>query len=146
MTTNELSELNLKDDFQEVLGLEEASIWKLEKPGPLEIWCTLSSLKAPGDLFQVRLLWISYPDDAPSLKFREPTSGRLDVPNAWPVVPGFRPSSLDACVNWCSEGFALHLEWRNDGRYSWRSDGNVLLKVLRILQEQLDDNYGGRFK
>lgn len=146
MITNELCQLNLVDDFQETLGTDEADRWKLEMPGPLEVWCTLYSLHAPDELYQVRLLWQSYPDEAPSMKFREPATGRLDILGAWPIAPGFRPTSMDACVNWCAEGLALHPEWLHDPRYAWSSNGNVLLKVLRILQEHLDENCKGRFK
>jgi hypothetical protein len=141
-----LSELNLREDFERVLTLPEASRWKLEMPAPLEVWATMYSAGAPDDLFQARLLWTIYPDRAPSLKFRDPATGRLDQPSAWPVLPGFRPSSLDACVNWCIEGLALHPEWASDVRYRWDSRGNVLLKVLRILQGELDEHFGGRYK
>ncbi len=146
MSTDELSELNLNDDFQQAIKAEEALRWKLERPGALEVWCTMFSSRAPSELYQVRLLWQSYPGEAPSLKFRDPTTGRLDIPGAWPKVRGFRPASLDACVNWCVEGLNLHPEWKNDPRYAWNASGNVLLGVLRILQEELDEHCEGRFK
>ena len=69
-----------------------------------------------------------------------------DVATAWPILPGFRPQSQDACVNWCAEGFGMHPEWKNDSNAKWRAVGNVLLHVLRILQSQMDQHYGGRFK
>jgi hypothetical protein len=146
MSTDELSELNLNDDFQQVLNTEDAGRWELEKPAPLEVWCSMSSSRLPAEMFQVRLLWQSYPGHAPSLKFRDSASGRLDLPQAWPVLPGFRPTSLDACVNWCAEGLKLHPEWQKDPRYAWDSNGNVLLRVLRTLQEELDEHCQGRFK
>lgn len=142
----ELSALNLSEDFTKVLSCEDVSRWKIEKPGPLEVWVSLSPGSHPEDVFQARLLWKSYPDDPPSLKFRDVASGRLDLPAAWPNVRGFRPGSLDACVNWCSEGFGLHPEWKNDPRFRWDNKGNVLLKVLRYLQDEVDNYYGGRFK
>ena len=55
-----------------------------------------------------------------------------------PAYPG------GTSVNWTREGFALHPEWRTDPNYGWTSDGNVLLKALRILQEKLDTEYQGR--
>src|SRR5215467_12294060 len=113
---DELSILNLRDDFEEAAGVSDAARWKLEMPGPLEVLVTLSSSTALSEKFQARLLWTKYPDDPPSLKFRDPATGRLDLPQAWPVVRGFRPQSLDACVNWCSEGFVLHPEWKTDPR------------------------------
>lgn len=141
----DLSELNLEEDFQKVLALPEASRWKLENAERLEVWATMYSANRPEESFQARLLWNEYPGrQPPSLKFRDPSSGRLDLPTAWPVVRGFRPASLDACVNWCLEGFTLHPEWRNDPRLRWDSRRNVLLKVLRILQGELDDHFQKR--
>jgi hypothetical protein len=144
--SDELSKLNLRDDFEEVAGVSEASRWTLEMPGDLEVLATMSPATAPSERFQARLLWTKYPDEPPSLKFRDPGTGRLDLPQAWPNVRGFRPQSLDACVNWCSEGFALHPEWKTDAKLRWNPYGNRLLFVLRQLQEELDDHFQGRFK
>lgn len=146
MSQEELSRLNLDDDFAGVVRCPEASAWILQRAGPLEIWATLSPSGCPDEKFQARLLWAEYPQDPPSLKFRDPASGRLDVPSAWPQVRGFRPGSLDACVNWCLEGFDLHPEWRNDPRLRWSPQGNALLRVLRILQDELNGYYQGRFR
>jgi hypothetical protein len=98
------------------------------------------------EVFQARLLWTEYPGQPPSLKFRDPATGRLDLPTAWPIVRGFRPASLDACVSWCAEGFNLHPEWRTDPKLRWVPHGNVLLKVLRILQGELDEFFQGRHR
>ena len=105
----------------------------------------MSSAEVPQEAFQARLLWSLYPDEPPSLKFRDPETGRLDLPRAWPNARGFRPASLDACVNWCLEGMSLHPEWRRDPAYQWDPRGNVLLKVLRILQAELDEHFQGRY-
>ena len=118
----------------------------MEKAGRLELFATMSSSKAPGESFQARLLWNSYPSDPPSMKFRDPATGRLDLPTAWPILPGFRPKNLDACVSWTAEGFGLHPDWKSDARYRWDPRGNVLLKVLRYLQAAFDDSFGGRFR
>lgn len=142
----ELSRLNLQDDYAQVLGLQEAERWVLANPGPLEVWVTLYSAKDPLETFQARLLWSAYPSAPPSLKFRNPSTGRLDVSSAWPRVRGFRPQSLDACVTWTAEGMALHPQWKTDPRYRWDPRGNVLLKVLRILQDEMDFYYDGRYK
>jgi len=144
VTPPELSALNLQADYEAVLTTPDASRWALEKSGALEVFCTMYSASAPSERFQARLFWIAYPDNPPSLKFRDPATGRLDLPIAWPKARGFRPTTLDACVNWTEEGFALHPEWRADPRYRWTIDGNVLLKVLRLLQEELDDHFAGR--
>lgn len=142
--STELSELNLKDDYERVLTLPEAKQWVLEKPAALEVWATLAPASEPMERFQARLLWREYPGEAPSLKFRDPATGRLDVTSAWPKIRGFRPTSFDACVNYCAEGFALHPEWKTDLRYRWNPNGNVLLKLLRILQDEFDNHYDGR--
>ena len=141
----ELSVLNLNDDFQRVLEMPEAVHWDLKNPTRLEILATMRPAGNPVEEFQARLQWSEYPgDNAPSLKFRDPETGRLDLTSAWPKIRGFRPTSFDACVNYCAEGFALHPEWKNDQRFRWNVSGNVLLKVLRILQDEFDSYYEGR--
>jgi len=142
---DELSELNLGEDFKKASVVPDARRWQLVKAGPLEVWATMSSERAPAESFQAQLLWESYPGEPPFLKVRDPATGRLDLPSAWPKVRGFRPQSLDACVNWCQEGFKLHPEWRADVRFHWEAHGNVLLKILRILQGELDDFFDGRY-
>ena len=144
--SDELSKLNLKDDFEEVLSISDCSRWKLELPSDLEVLATMHSVKVPSELFQARLLWTKYPDLPPSLRFRDPSTGRLDLLQAWPIIRGFRPQSLDACVNYCAEGFVLHPEWVQDPRFRWDPSNNPLLRVLRTLQEELDEQYQGRFR
>lgn len=144
--SDELSKLNLKDDFEEAKGVSDATRWTLEMPADLEVLVALSPASVPNEQFQARLLWTKYPDEAPSLKFRDPGTGRLDLSSAWPIARGFRPQSLDACVNWCQEGFTLHPEWKADPRFRWNPNGNPLLWVVRQLQEELDDHYQGRFR
>lgn len=142
--SDEFSVLNFEQDLQDALGAFDATRWTLEQAGDLEVWATMSPSGHPQDSFQARLLWREYPGEPPSLKFRDPMTGRLDLPSAWPQVRGFRPGSLDACVNWTLEGMNLHPEWRTDARYRWDCRGNVLLKVLRRLQEELDQHFQGR--
>ncbi len=144
--SDEFSKLNLQDDFAEATGVSEASRWTLEMPGDLVVLATMSPASTPTERFQAHLRWTKYPDEPPSLKFRDPSTGRLDLPQAWPIARGFRPQSLDACVNWCLEGFALHPEWKTDPHFRWNPNGNPLLFVLRQLQEELDDHFQGRFK
>ena len=144
--SDELSRLNLHDDFEEASGVPDASKWRLEMPGDFEVLAMMTPASASNGKFQARLLWTEYPDKPPSLKFRDPETGRLDLPQAWPAARGFRPQSFDACVNWCAEGFKLHPEWTNDARLKWNPNGNPLLWVLRQLQEELDEYYQGRFK
>jgi len=65
--SDELSKLNLRDDFDEITGVSGASRWTLEMPGDLEVLAMMSPASAPTERFQARLLWIRYPDD-PHLK------------------------------------------------------------------------------
>src|SRR5258708_26572078 len=131
MSNETLSALNLDDDFKEVLTVHDAARWVLERPGPLEVWVKLFSASSPSQIFQARLLWQLYPDEPPSLKFRDPSTGRLDVPGAWPQARGFRPGSLDACVNWTLEGMNLHPEGKADPRYRWDQRRHARRRVLR---------------
>lgn len=143
--TDPLSEQNFKDDLEEVLAAPDAPRWAIEHAEPLEVWVTMSPRDHEKDSYQVRLLWVEYPGQPPSLKFRDMESGSLSNPKAWPTARGLRPTALDACVNWTLEGFNLHPEWRNDPRFRWNPHGNVLLKVTRTLQDELDETYQGRF-
>jgi len=142
---DDTSALNLADDLGEICGLEEAKRWIIDHTAPLEILAKMSPQSQPQEIFQLRLLWVQYPELPPSLKFRDPHTGSLSDPKAWPKLPGFRPESLDACVTYCSEGMALHPEWRTDPKYKWDSKGNVLLKVLRWVQDEFDEHFSGRF-
>jgi hypothetical protein len=143
---DELSQLNFAQDLAEALQVEDAQRWKVEKVGALEIYAEISSVKAPDEKFQARLLWVVYPDEPPSIKFRDPQSGRLDMATAWPIVRGFRPANLDTCVNYSSEGFVTHPEWKKDLNLKWNSNGNAVLRILRTLQSEVDEHFSGRFK
>ena len=139
-----LSAMNLADDLAEVRSTADAARWEISLEGPTEVHVTLASVAAPGERFRARLAWASYPDEPPSLKFVDPATGALNRSQAWPQVRGFRPSVPDACVNYSAEGMALHPEWRTDPRTRWDARGNVLLKVLRILQDEMDHHFAGR--
>lgn len=142
---DQVSALNLADDLAEVVTTLDAARWELQLVAPDVVLATMSPKEHPSEKFMSRWTWVVYPgSEAPSLKFQDPATGRLDLTSAWPLFPGSRPGSFDTCVNWTKEGFALHAEWRTDPQYRWTSDGNVLLKVLRILQGKLDDEYQGR--
>lgn len=143
--SDDLSELNFQQDLEEALQADDAKRWKIEKAGPLEAYVSLSPAKAPSEIFQARLHWAMYPGEPPSLKFRDLATGRLDLSSAWPEVRGLRPSNLDACVNWCSEGFAIHPEWKCDPNLKWNTTGNALLRVIRTLQNEMDRHFVKRF-
>lgn len=142
---DELSILNFEQDFNEALAFAEDKRWKVEKIGPLEVIVTVFSQKVPGEIFFARFFWEIYPGEPPSLKFRDASSGSYDIPTAWPELRGFRPASLDACVNWCIEGFKLHPEWKNDPDKKWNPSGNALLRVINNLQNELDSYFIRRY-
>jgi hypothetical protein len=134
----------LEEHFSAVIAAADEPRWELRREGWMEVWATLAPKAAPEQKFFLRLLWQRYPHDAPSIKFRD-LEGRIDNPRAWPAMPGYRPTSLDACVNYSAEGFALHPEWKTDPRYKWDPRGNALLRVLTLVQTDFDLNYQGRF-
>jgi hypothetical protein len=138
---DDFSKIAFDQDLEEVLALAEAQRWKIERAADLEIYVTVSPDKVPNEIFQARFCWTSYPTDPPSFRFRDPDTGRLDLKTAWPEVPGYRPDVFDACVNWSVEGFVAHPEWKNDPNIRWMPSGNVLLKVLRLLQRDLDEKF-----
>jgi hypothetical protein len=140
------ADLAFEEDLAEAEATEDAARWKTERGKGQEVFVTMHSIVDPNNRYQARLAWTRYADDAPSLKFRNPTTGSLTDATAWPIVRGFRPTSFDTCVNYSAEGFALHPEWQLDSKLRWRPDGNIVLKVLRILQAELDEYYGGRYK
>jgi hypothetical protein len=141
-----LSKLIFEEHLAEAKAADDAGRWKIECPADLEVRVTLSPTEHH-EAFVARLVWIEYPGcEPPSVKFIDPATGRLDVPQAWPVARGFRPTNFDICATWTREGFQIHPEWKNDRRYIWISHGNLVLKSLHRLQEELDDSYQGRFK
>ena len=141
---DDLSKLNFADDLEEARQAEDARRWCIDHRGELELWVTVSPRGFDGDRFVARLFWSHYPAE-PSVKFVDPATGRLDMQSAWPQARGFRPTSFDICATWTAEGFGLHPEWAKS-QYHWDNSGNVLLKTLRTLQDELDQTYQGRFR
>lgn len=143
---SEVSKLNLDDDFAEALKADDAHRWALERRGDLEVWVTLAPDGHPDERFTARLLWTAYPGDwPPSVLFVEPQTGKLGVPSAWPMAPGFRPPN-DICANWTREGYTTHPEWKADPAVRMAIRGNALLLSVRTLQHELDCGFTGRFK
>jgi len=143
---SDLSTLCLEADVAEVVASPEYSRWNLKLGDQLEILVTMSPSLKPEEQFQARLWWSEYPGTPPSLKFRNPVTGSLTDPRAWPQCPGFRPRSTDACVNWTAEGHGLHPEWKHATATRWRAEGNALFRVLCILQDTLDLTFSGRYQ
>lgn len=140
-----LAVLNFEDDLKAASEAPDAARRKFDRRGDLELWVTLAPAGHEADLYIGRLFWLDYPGDRPpSVKFVDPETERLDVAKAWPMANGFRPGSFDICANWTAEGFAVHPEWASsDNR--WNAAGNIVLRVTRILQQELDNSYAGRF-
>jgi hypothetical protein len=143
---DDFSKLAFEADLKEALETEDAKAraWVIEHVDDLQLYATQSPVSAPTEKYQARLLWDVYPINPPSLKFRDPASGRLDLKSAWPIVHGYRPDNFDACVNWTAEGFITHPEWKNDANLRWNSTGNAVLRVLRLIQRDLDERHKGR--
>ncbi len=139
------SRLNLEADEQ------PAAAFLTERGGALgsdpEIegvyWLTVHPRRSPQETYYVRVAWITYPHQAPSVKFADRIGGSLTVASAWPLIAGYRPSSFDICKPFTAEGFALHPEWRA-GPTAWPTTGNPFLWVIETLQEDLDTSYVGR--
>ena len=143
--TSSLSGMNLDDDLDGVKRTDDSSRWELKRAGVLEVWATMSPSGHPGEKFTARLLWSEYPSQPPSVRFVDPATGRHDTKNAWPVIQNVRlDGHWDICQSMTLEGFAAHPEWRNDARFRWDSRGNVLLKILRWLQELMDETFQKR--
>lgn len=133
-------------DLEEVLASEVAMLrWEIKVTGPLETQVGMVSVKEPAERYVARFRWDRYPANPPSLKFLD-LNGSDSNAIAWPQCLGFRPSALDACVNWTREGMALHPEWRGAPATRWDPSGNALLRALNLLQDTLDYQYGGRFR
>jgi hypothetical protein len=146
MPSQSFDEAALKADFTKLpKGAKRgpADRWSAELVGPLQVDVTMSPEQHPDESFLAQLVWDRYPDAAPSVLFKDPETGSSQVPHAWPTGGPFRPVT-GLCVNYTREGFALHPEWVNDARFRWHTHGNVLLKVIRLLQDDLDVHYAGR--
>lgn len=133
-------------DLEEVALTDEARRWEIKHEGKLNIQVFVQPRRDSNERFLARLEWDRYPKNPPSLKFLDPENGTATNPRAWPQCAGFRPASLDACVNWTREGHALHPEWSNTPATRWDSTGNALFRALNCLQDTLDLQYQGRFR
>ncbi|PAY07388.1 hypothetical protein CK489_16630 [Bradyrhizobium sp. UFLA03-84] len=133
-----LAILNFEDDLKAASEARGAERWKFDRRGDLELWVTVAPAGNEADLYIARLFWLDYPGEKPpSVKFVDPSTGRLDIAKAWPMANGFRPGSFDICANWTAEGFVTHPEWATtDNR--WNRSGNIVLRVMRLLQQELD--------
>lgn len=141
-----VDETLLIEDFKAVEETEEAKRWILGRGNSLEVSAKMSPQGRPSDVYWAFFRWQSYPGSLPSLKFRNLVTGSETDPEAWPLLPGFRPNSFDTCVHWTAEGHGLHPEWTKGSATKHNPAGNVLFCSLCFLQDGLDFTYQGRFK
>lgn len=114
-----------------------------DETDPATYWLTMGPASAPHESYFARLVWASYPYQAPSVKFADRVRGSVTVPGAWPVIPGYRAASFDICKPMTAEGYSLHREWQQ-GPDAWPVTGNPFLWVAEMLQFDLDHDYHGR--
>jgi hypothetical protein len=148
MTLDRESELSLAADAPAAAAFLDGRGGRLYEPADSEPgvwWAQLRPAANPHDAYFVRLGWSVYPDAPPSIKFATSLRGAITDPAAWPVMPGYRPPSLDVCKPISAEGFALHPDWASTTQ-AWRREGNPFLAVVREIQRDLNSSaYQGRF-
>lgn len=139
------SKLNLEGDTNAVVALliQHGGRLLADSEDHQTYWLELLPACDPGEIYIARLIWSAYPGAPPSVKFATEVGGRVDVTGAWPVVPGFRPTSFDICMPFTEEGFEVHPEWRTSAE-AWTSTGNPFLYVASTLQRLFDTRYSGR--
>jgi hypothetical protein len=112
---------------------------------PATWWAELRPANDRSETYFARIAWTVYPGAAPSVRFATTLGGAQTDPAAWPVAPGYRPTSLDICKPFTAEGFALHPDWAATNQ-AWTGQGNPFLTVVRELQRDLNSpGYTGRY-
>lgn len=134
------------EDLAEVLGEPTSPAWAVAHTGDLEVKVTIIPPKEPKESYLARLLWSTYPDGKPSLKFLDGADGRDDNSKAWPVGNGMRAATRDSCMQWTLEGQGLHPEWARVAAYKLDTKGNVLKQALGYLRRWFNTEYQGRFQ
>lgn len=131
----------LQGDAEVAVASEDTAEHRPGVPG--RYWLSMRPLSNPTERYYPCVTWTVYPHHPPSVKFAQGIGGSLTVTSAWPVIPGYRPTSFDICMPFTAEGSALHSEWAR-GPHAWRPTGNPFLSVVQQLQSDLNDRYGGR--
>jgi hypothetical protein len=147
MSLDRESELSLATDAPAVAGFLAGRGGQLHEPlegDPEAWWAQLRPASDAEETYFARIAWSVYPGAPPSVKFARAICGALDDAGAWPLIPGYRPGSLDICKPFTAEGFALHPDWAATSQ-AWTGEGNVFLVVVRELQRNLNGpSYDGR--
>jgi hypothetical protein len=148
MSLDRESEINLARDAPAAADFLASRGGQLHSPcaeEPGVWWGEFHPASDEPQTYFARLAWRVYPGAPPSVKFAVSVGGSLDDPTAWPIAAGFRPTSLDICMPFTAEGFALHPNWCQSS-HAWSPAGNPFLAVVRELQRRLNGpSYRGRF-
>lgn len=139
------TELSLEEDLAEAKAHAEKAGASLlsDKQDPAVFWLAMTPRAAPAEKFYARIAWTKYPHSPPSVRFADAAGGSVDVKTAWPMIPGYRPESLDICQPFTAEGFATHPEWVS-GPDAWPTTGNPFLWVVSTLLYDMAERYTGR--
>ncbi|MDE3073961.1 MAG: hypothetical protein KGJ86_00905 [Chloroflexota bacterium] len=139
------TQLNLAQDVPAVIEFLQENDGTLTQDETLEgvYWLKLRPRTALEEWYFVKSVWARYPHRPPSVRFATAVNGDLNSTKAWPLIPGYRPSSFDICKPFTAEGYALHSDWKT-GPSAWPTSGNPFLWVVQTLQFDLDNSYGGR--
>jgi hypothetical protein len=142
----EFESMLFEEELASLDELPEARRWTVErdKEVPLGITTLIHSIKDPTELYLARLRWPDYFKPV-SLKFLSRMTGSDTDATAWPIVRGFRPTSLDTCVSYTLEGHALHPEWANSPSAAFPKIDRPMRYALLRLQSEMDMYYERRW-
>jgi len=141
---SELDLMLFQQHLDELPALPQVDRWTVKRgdPAALDVTVDLSSLKAPQELYRVRLRWSDY-SKPPSVKFVDMTTGSETEARAWPVFDGSRPTNYFVCLPFTQEGLTHHPDWAT-GINAIPVLEDPLQYVLLNLQSLLDNTYTGR--
>lgn len=134
-----------KEELEGVRSLKEAPRWQLERDDsvPLGLFVVMHPASDLKQLYKARLRWSNYFGPF-SLKFVNMTTAADNDPSSWPKCHGFRPGSLDACLQITAEGHGLHPEWTHSAATRFPNVELPMQFALLQLQVILDNSYQGR--
>ncbi len=134
-----------EEELEAVQSLDVATRWQLERDDsvPLGLFAVMHPANEPEQLYKARLRWDDY-FGPPSLKYINMQTGSESDPAAWPRCAGFRPGSLDSCIQLTAEGHKLHPEWCQSAATRFPEIELPMQYALIQLQVALDNSYQGR--
>ena len=147
MSLDRETELNLASDAPAAADFLAGRGGRLHTPADGEPgiwWAEMHPAVDAEETYVARIGWSVYPSAPPSIKFATAVGGSIEHPSAWPMISGYRPSSLDICKPFTSEGYALHPDWSGTNQ-AWTGEGNPFVAVVQELQRDLNSpSYSGR--